>query len=324
MKINKITLIACCIVFSIFLTSCTSTSTVNEEQDTQKFNTYVELQNFMSGWFSLTLQNYFNEFGADEEIHIKENFDGFGSNPIIETHYTYHIDGPLEKASQEPVYDGVDDSIKDLCPKLKELMDTMNEVAEYYNNDSYKTDDFAKGKELHKKVCAQTIDYINSSMNLSIAFEKLNDQKMEESLTEIDKEKYPIRYYSLSILVKSKKIPQAFYAAEIDDTNISNFDAKQYEDLYASLVKDINEFMECTKDNDKISTEGFALESTFAMFVDNVNRVNLSAENLRNKLNGTPIISNSHGQVTTSNTIGFLEDLENSISDLIGSYNSMR
>lgn len=142
-----------CVAIGVLLTSCGSSEKsklVNSQEDTQKYNNYVGLSNYMIDWLDTALETYFKEFGVENEIIIKKGFDGFNGVPIFESHKD-DLDKALEYASKKPSYEKTDAAVKELHPTMKELMNTLGEMENYYKSKSFIDDKFDKGKELHKK-----------------------------------------------------------------------------------------------------------------------------------------------------------------------------
>lgn len=313
-----------CVTMCVLLTSCGSaekSKAVNSQEDTEKYNNYVTLSNYMTGWLDTALVTYFNKFGIEKEIIIKEGFDGFNGAPILDAQKD-DLDKSLEYASKKPSYGETDANIKALHPKMKELMNTLGEIENYYKSKGFVDDKFAKGKELHKKVCAQYKEYNALAEKFFTSFDTITEQKKKEDLDKLKKNDMMIRYYAMSILNRAQDIEMSFYKAKVTDDNILDYDVNKYKEKYDLLTEDINKFIEYSKDDTRRKKEKIAIIPTFS---SDVKRIKVAATDIMEvlKTKDTTINSNTKGKATTGGKNALLHEFSRVVSQMVDSYNNM-
>lgn len=313
-----------CVAMCLLLTSCGSaekSKAVNSKENTQKYNNYVTLSNYMTEWMNSALVTYFNKFGIENEIIIKEGFDGFNGVPILETHKD-DLDKALEYASKKPSYGETDVAIKSLHPKMKGLMNTLGEIENYYKAKSFVDDKFNKGKELHKKVCAQYKEYNTLAEKFFTSFDTISKQKKKEDLDKLKENDMMIRYYAMSILNRAQDIEMSFYKAKVTDDNILDYDVNKYKEKYDLLTEDINKFIEYSKDDKRRKKEQIAILPTFS---SDIKRVKVAATDIMEilKTKNTNINGNIKGRITKGGKTAPLYEFSRIVSNMVDSYNNM-
>lgn len=321
--------VSVCVVLSLLLSACNGSDSGGRSKavaDTAKYNAYVELGNFMSGWLDLNVYAYAEKFGFDEEIQFKKDFDpktfeGAVMTPIIKGFFD-KVDKTLEYASTEPSYGAADETMKALSPKLKDFLTTINEVDAYYRSKGFAEDDFAKGKELHKKLIAQYHEYTDLANTFFADMIEITKQKEQDELERLKNDDYMLRYYAKSVVMKAKDIQNDFIAAKVDDSNLSEYDAAAFKEKYDALTEDMNQFLEYAKDKSRMEKEGI---QSFWRFDQAIPGVKASATDILQFLQKkTPTeTKSSSGKVTTHDRIGLIEQYDNKVFDMISCYNNM-
>lgn len=306
------------------LSACSISENSNSKIDTEKYNAYITLSNYMNGWLHEAVTIYFKEFGIKEEIAIDKDFDSFQTFPILQGHKD-DVEKSLEYASKKPSFGAADDSMKALCPKLKELMDTLNEIENYYNTKSFVDDDFAKGKELHKRLYSQYNEYVILAEKFFSDFDVITQQKKQEDLEDLKKSDYMIRHYAMSIVMRAQDIERSFYDTGVNDSNILDYDVNKYKEKYDLLTEDINKFMEYSKDDERLKKEGLEGNAFVGSFKGDVERMKVTATDIMQILEtkDTSINSDTKGKVTTGGQNAPLEYFSRKVSSMIDSYNNM-
>jgi hypothetical protein len=72
-------------------------------------------------------------------------------------------------AMKEPAMEGVDGAVAEFGPYAVELAKTIVQASTYYQREEFKSDNFAKGKELHKKLVADFEKFDDMSAKLGAA-----------------------------------------------------------------------------------------------------------------------------------------------------------
>lgn len=317
-----------CIVFTVLLNACQVAENPGKSErvsDTAKYNAYVNLSNTITGWLDSNVYAYAEKFGFDEELRFPKNFDpktfsGAVITPIMQSFFDT-ADKTVAYASQEPSYGAADETMKALGPKLKDFYTTINEVDGYYRAKTFSADDFAKGKELHKKLYAQYHEFRDLADTFFADMGVITKQKQQEELDQLKKGDYMLRYYAKSTVLKAKEIQEDFIAAEVDDSNLSEYDVAKYKEKYDVLTEDIRQFLEYAKDKSRMEKEDI---QSFWRFDQAVPEVQTSATNILLFLQKKPTLEpKSSGKVTTHERIGLIEQFEKKVNEMIDCYNNM-
>ncbi|KQN98980.1 DUF3829 domain-containing protein [Paenibacillus sp. Leaf72] len=320
------TMTACSPLSEAIGTEGTSGSAVNAsaEQDleTKKYNAYIDLANKMNdGLFEKLLTVYVRKFGLEQEMVIPKGFTEFNSSPFgldaVDT-----MNETMKLASSEPAFGAVDDSIKQLIPYMTDIMKTLDEALEYYQEGTYKQDDWKQGKALHAKLFELYGQYETLSEIYFQDLEKLTEQSKLEEMEALKASDYMIRYYAMSLLMRAQNIQTAFYEKNIGEDNILEFDVKEYEELHRLLNEDILQFNEYLKDDERRKKEGWASAGGFTSSIKDVQTA--SADILETlKTGDTTINTFTKGSVmagTGKNDI--FATYSNKVSFLVSGYNT--
>ncbi|WP_442603104.1 DUF3829 domain-containing protein [Paenibacillus sp. KN14-4R] len=319
------------IVLSVLLISCGSPEKEKEEKsdsaaDVGKYNSYVGISNYITGWLESDIYGYIENFGFEEEIKFKKNFDpkkfeGMILTPIIKGGFD-QVEEALAYTSKKPSFGAADESMKILLPKMKEYLNTINEVDTYYRSKAFAEDNFAKGKELHKKFYAMYNEYRDLADKFFIDFSEIEKKRQQVDLEKLKKADYLVRYYAKSIVIKAKEIQSDFALAKVNDSNILDFDANKYKERYDSLTEDMNKFLEYAKDKSRLEKEGIG---SLWRFDGAIPEVKASATDIMQVLQtkSTNLNKPSDGKVKSRETIGYLENYNKKVSNLISCYNNM-
>ncbi|WP_163859166.1 YiiG family protein [Paenibacillus elgii] len=293
----------------------------NSMRDTAKYNTYIGLSNYLTQGLNKTFEGYFKEFGEEEELHVRKNFTGLNTFPVLQSHKD-DVDKALAFASKEPSFQAADESVKTLAPKLKELLETTGEMQAYYQAKTYTEDEFAKGKELHKKLLVQFNEVSDLADKFFADFAVITEQRKKEDLEELKKSDQLVRYHAMSIVNRAQDIQKAFNNAGVTDDNVLDFDVNQYAELYKLLSEDIDKFTELSKDQERLKKERVQI---VPVFTDSIQRVKTSATDLMEILRtkDTTISSDMKGKVTTGGRNVPLKNFDKRVSALVNSYNTM-
>jgi hypothetical protein len=138
---------------------------------------------------------------------------------------------PLEEASAAYVK-----SVQTLEPLLKEADD-------YYEQENYKDDKFAKGKEMHGKLLAAWADFSASDTKLREVVEVIGDERQKAELALVEKsEGRSAKFHVMNTFLHAKALVRAESSGDmekIDLAKVNDLLAK-----YESAVKDLETFAE--------------------------------------------------------------------------------
>lgn len=303
------------------LGNLTGSSGVDEEKDTLKYNAYIDLSNQLNGgMYDLVFSNYVNEFGLEKEIYIDDKFDGYSTTPFIPS----VIEGAgetLDFASAEPSYGATDEEVKELMPIITDLMNTNNDIRNYYTAKTYVDDDFKQGRELHTRYISLFEKYIEVGQQFNEEFDKITSQRRYEDAEALKNEDMLIRYYAMSTVLRAQEIQEAFYNKGVGDDNILDFDVKEYEELYQLLTEDIEHYNEYSQDADRREKEEWP---SLEIFRTSMEGVKVTATDILRILQeqDPEINSDTEGKVTTGGSNAILSTFDRKVSFLVDAYNN--
>lgn len=265
---RRVHLVLSSLLFCILLTSCSlvdelkGSSNVNgasieEEHAAAKYSAYINLNNIMTGgMFDRAIESYTDEFGMGEEIYIGEDFGSFTSVPGLDG-LVRTVNTAVDRAAGEPSYGAADEALIQLGPAMLDLLDTMEEISDYYSAQTFKEDQFHRGKELHSQFIAQYNTYEPLADQFYNDFDEIAAQQKLKDLETLKEQDFLIRYYALSVVMRAQDIEKAFYEAEIYDENILDYNVEEYRGLFDRLVDDSKQFMKYAKEDKRRKQESW-------------------------------------------------------------------
>lgn len=320
-----------CICAIMLLSSCgySEKTVMGQQKETEKYNSYIELINFQTGWFAGVVKMYFNKFGENEELMVGKNFNGFSldveSISIYETH-SKHTQKPRKYLEAAPSYGEADEKMRILCDKFDAFVDLyLRDVNAYYTNKEYEQDNFAKGRQFHKQMLAEYTGLIQALDVFTVAFSPKMLEKEESTLPSLKEEGYMIHYYALGTLLDGKKIMYFFQAVEDEGESFLEADPAKYQELYDSFNTNVEALKVAVKDQDHLQKEGYKpMNITFLHhFIETAGRMQTAATDTLNMIKaGTTEIDNElTGKVTTGGINNPTRRFNDRLSALIGHYN---
>ncbi|MDR0293771.1 MAG: YiiG family protein [Oscillospiraceae bacterium] len=107
--------------------------------ETVKYNDYIALANAINGRFSSSLERYENYYGLEEELQFGKH-DGYLYE--ISQYDVDIIEAALSFAGEEPAMPALDSAVKNLAPKMLDMISLINEMNTYYDLKNYIDDVF--------------------------------------------------------------------------------------------------------------------------------------------------------------------------------------
>lgn len=132
----------------------------------------------------------------------------------------------------KPVLPALDDAGTKYLAELTTLTPLVSQASQYYSQEDYKDDGFAKGKEMHQPLMKAFKAFMNASDVYGAELEKESSALNAAQLAEIEKtEGRHLAYYRLALVTQGKQLTALF---EAESPNIS--DVTKAIDAYAALV----------------------------------------------------------------------------------------
>lgn len=193
----------------------------------EKMRVYIECYNDIDETIYRTIQSY--------AIWLAD----FKKGPTGKEAYVYgiaKITNNLEKcradmsevAALKPELEPIDKAALPYINSAIDMVKIINTMNKYYEQQDYKDDAFVKAKALHTEFMQAFSTFKPTSDAYSAAIHEINDRRQEQRLQKIEaQEGKSFNYYSLSIMLTSKKINQALQSDRFD----ADVAMKQVQDL---------------------------------------------------------------------------------------------
>lgn len=290
-----------------------------EEAETEKYNAYINVNNFMFDRLTTVINSYFSRVEYQKEF--KMDGTDYWCNSLGDSYYEL-IDTAKDYTAKEPSFGELDKAYEEMYPVLKKLMKIFDEVYNYGELKEYMDDDYAGAKELHKEVWRLYKKYEKKSEAFLDQIAVLADERREESLQYYKDEGMMARYTFIKTIAAGQEIQQFFYDNEIDDYNLTEANVKKLKPLYEEFTALIKESYEYTKDSEQMEKEG--LSTTGSMFQSSLTDTKSSISKLYKRIKEGRALENyelnSLSSFPPDDTIaGF----ESQLGELIDNYNRL-
>ena len=230
----------------------------NDTNNYDVYNTYVDFYNYTVGGFASLVRQYFNKFGYEDTLLVRDNFSGFSL-------YDYNPNGIATKyadsareASAKNVYGDADSKMLVMCDRFDAVSRLYSEdVDPYYKNKEYENDAFSQGEALHRQMIELYSDFLSARSEFTRAFQPIITEMEHADLEKLRKSDLLLHYYSQLIVLNGENISDMFFDLEQEGTSFLEADIYQYEALYEVYCDSLSEFLEIYQDASRQKKEGY-------------------------------------------------------------------
>jgi Protein of unknown function (DUF3829) len=149
--------------------------------------------------------------------------------------------GVADAAGAAPSHPGLESASAAYVTSAQALEPMLKEADDYYQQENYRDDKFAKGKAMHPKLLAAFEDFRGADAALRAVVQRISDERQAASLAQIEKtEGRSARFHVLNTLIQAK----ALMGAEAD-VDMKKMDVAKVTALlaaYEAAVKDLEAF----------------------------------------------------------------------------------
>jgi len=290
----------------------------------KKYNTYVSAADVIGNRFVTVCNDYLDEFGDGEEMIIEKNFS---YSPIAFSEYAIDdMTKAFEMSKEEPKFEGIDERYQALYPEFMILAEDFSQSKLYYESKGYIDDDFAKGKELHKKLISQIDKVTALAEPFSDSFnEESNKRRLEDMLLYKEQEQM-IKYSAINLIIKTENLLTAINEQEIWGGNITELDLDTYMPPYNELVEAFDEFNKYISDQEQVTKENIPTKSAyFRSFSDDAIEIKASAAEIIERVQQGKAVDSfsTRSYFFLSGEKGTPEKINKSLSSFINDYNNL-
>ena len=134
-----------------------------EEQEQELYNSYIEVNNFMLGRVSDSLERYFNYVDIEQEEFalLDPDYDYFDCYSLSEYNIE-EVENTYALASGKSDKSALDEAYLEMYPSLSLVISTLNDIETYTEMKSYLDDDYQKAKEFHETLMGALVEYVDA------------------------------------------------------------------------------------------------------------------------------------------------------------------
>jgi len=182
------------------------------------------------------------------------------------------VDGIKKSADAEPEDAELEGAATEYLTALQAAVPVINEAHKYYEDEDYKDDKFAKGKELHPKLVAAFDAFTAADAKFRVLVVGKNEALQERELARVEKEEgRKLSFHNKFVMAKAKKLVEASDVADLKDLDLG-----KYETLVSDYEKAVDELETYVKDH-KAEADSVSI---FSMFVDQATTLRKAAKDL--------------------------------------------
>lgn len=241
-----------------------------------KYNAYVAVWNDVSPRVERTYSVLYNTINDKTGEPLKDQKTYFIPS-LIESRAIVMLE---EIVNNEPKIEALDDLAPILITSYKEMLEPIQQLSDYYKLESYKDDNFEKGKKLYYKVREPIKKFITASDILGIKVQEIDNELSMEALAEY-KENDQLLLYNKGMIINSLKLHSVpLYKIEYDA--YQNIDLDAYDKHLKDIITHYTEFKTLAKDKERLKREmNITRPSPFVIYFLNIDTYVKEARNLK-------------------------------------------
>ncbi|MCI8949775.1 MAG: YiiG family protein [Lachnospiraceae bacterium] len=291
-----------------------------EELEGDLYNAYIEINNDMVDRFDEVIASYFKYVDFQEEFTLLD--DDYWCLSMTSSFYD-QMETANELLSQKQEKDELDQSFLALYPVMKELAETLDEVYDYTDLESYKDDEYAKGKELHAVIWKDYEEYETLGQDFLDKLGAKADQQNTENLEKLKEEGLEATYAFNVLINTAQEIQSAIYDQEIDDSQVINLDIEALQPLYDQYVENVQTCLDYLADEDAMYKEGYPTNSAYYhSFESSIRDSKKDLTDLFERVRNQEAVDEFHLDFAFPDD-GTIRKFEDSISAIIDDYNKL-
>ncbi|MBQ9990656.1 MAG: DUF3829 domain-containing protein [Lachnospiraceae bacterium] len=235
-----------------------------EEEETQpdvnpetmeriKYNTYVELNNYMVEVLE-NLDNYYlvveyaDEFAFVPDSNLPYKHNIYSLNPEI-------IDEALAMVEMEPEFPEMDELVVEIAEPMRNLMEAFSLISDSYD---FSENQYAKAKEYHASIQANVDQFEELAYLFMDELEIIATERVLAAEQEMLDDGLHIIYNSSHAITVVEQILNECYAQGIYDDNIIELDLTNIRPLYEELVTTAENYEKAVNDPNQLMLESLA------------------------------------------------------------------
>ena len=231
--------------------------TESQGPDYTKYNTYLELMNFLYEMDDC-LSDYFTQVAYQEQFRLLDGGD-FGdilSDMVFFSGGFFIGEDPFEAAltvaELEPAYDGLDQAMREMVPEAQKVYEALTEMVDYITDYTYQDDGYAGAAPIHAALFPLLDPYYAKLDVVVQQMSEVEEVLRQEDLNGLLERNEMIAFYSNYMFFGIEDLYELAYQEENlsgDEVYIQNVEA------FAAICEEIkghtNSMLEALEDPDQ-------------------------------------------------------------------------
>ncbi|WP_010500140.1 YiiG family protein [Paenibacillus elgii] len=296
---------------------------LEETMEIEKYNAYVQLNNYMTGRLDQVLTRYFEKLGDGEQPIIGKHFSF--TMLSISANDKSALNKQFGYAEKTPAFPTVDPAVVKLKPVMNELVAILSEAHDYYETKGYVDDNFAKSKELHTKIVKAVDGYYAASGEFLKAMASMGAERRQQNLKKYQDNDEQIRYNALKFLIDAEALSAEMEEQGVTAKNILDLDMGKFKPKYDVLVEDLKNLTQLSQD-EKWAKKERLRSDLVEDYVDEAKEVKVAASEIIERVNKKREVDelDLSNRFFLENRDGTPEQFNMKLRDAIKEYNRLK
>lgn len=226
-----------------------------DNNETKKYNQYVKFYNTGLNDITKHLNDYFRNAGEAQSLQQGKGYTSGSSYRDWE-----NIKSII---NEKPVIKEMDDAATQLIPLAEELDGLLDAARKYYKAKDYVDDKYAKGKELHTKILANSEKFKTAYKKFNMAIKNKEFEVRTAEMEQAKKDGNKLVYNRILVFNLMDKIMNELDRQNISASNVLSTDLSKIKPLYeefSQAQKTLREIIDdkLSKDKDLANKYAFA------------------------------------------------------------------
>lgn len=299
------------------------TEALSEEKEQELYNSYIEVNNFMLGRVSDSLERYFNYVDIEQEEFalLDPSYDYYDCYSLSE-YDIREVENAYELASSKSDKTTLDEAFLNMYPSLSLVISTLNEIEGYADMKSYLDDDYGKAKEYHATLMGALVEYFDTGDAFMEELNVVASERQKNDLAEMKEEGYEVLYTMNMVLVLAGDIEDELAEQGVWDENILDMDMEKIQPLYDEFVANVEALLAFSED--EAAADGIPVKSGYwSSFLRDMKDTKVSLTEVLQKVKDGKELSYSDLLITEIAGNCSLSSFDTGYSSMINDYNGM-
>lgn len=293
------------------------------EEESELYNTYINVNNFMIGRLQSSLERYFKYVDIEqEEFTLLDANDSYFTCYSLSKYEIQNIEDAYEIASRRSDKTALDEAFLNMYPSISIVISTLNEIEEYTDMKSYLDDGYARAQEYHTALMEALPEYFGTGDVFVKELNILANEYETKALEQMKEDGYEAFYAVNMVIGLANDIKAELYSQGVWDENILDMDLEKIQPLYDEFVANVEAVLEYSKDESKLRAEGIPVNSGYwSSFVRDMKDTKTSLTEVLQKVKDGKELSYSDTLITSLAGQCSLSSFDTGLSAMINDYN---